>query len=563
MDVKTIFRNLVTNQYMENYDYSDHLSRFSFQTVFYRTAHTYCCCSCAFEFEFLEFISDTGEVDEELYEKIVKSIIDGKCPHADKVGKEQLKETSICGLNIAAGVGTEEAVKETLQHNHTITEGLFQMSHYHSAIIKNKYNIAVLISDTFFLSPYEPNNLIPYASRSEDKIHIKVAQYFPLELCVHTRDNRSLKTFLQPLNEIAGLPKALEFTMKHHLLDMQEDLLEYIKDISLYHYINNTRSSPYFLHSIINCLKLAIMYNKPNILDRLLNYLPSQVLTDVSDSDLCVALGREECKQVFIKHRCFNQRRLSLNKEISTLLHVLENFYDDFKMEIMEDLKQVTANNQEKSRNYLNAFLHEHSNMEKTAIVKVALQLGADVDSVVNFGKTPLICLLKGNRHNDVITKGVRETLEAFINENPDVELNKAAVGLAIETDARKRRENHYGVPIFDDYKTDLKEYGLYGYKMEDDDSALNFLAPLLMECGFPVTQNVLLDSTNKPLHQSEHMYIQKYLDGPRPLKVRCRDVLRNHFKGRKIHKFVEMSDYPHTIKDFILLKPILHTLFK
>ena len=105
------FRNLVTNQFMENIDYSR--EKYSFLTVFYTSSSTYCCCSCAHNHEYLEYISDTGEVDENVYENIVKSLANGKCPHAESVPEYQLVPTSITALHIAAAVGTERAVKKT------------------------------------------------------------------------------------------------------------------------------------------------------------------------------------------------------------------------------------------------------------------------------------------------------------------------------------------------------------------------------------------------------------------------------------------------------------------
>ena len=109
------FRRMVTNQFMENVEYMR--EKYSFLTVFSKSdstlalGSTYRCCSCAHDHEYLEYILDTGEVNEKLFDKIVKSLAIGKCHHADAVSKDQLVSTSITGLHIAAAVGTERAIK--------------------------------------------------------------------------------------------------------------------------------------------------------------------------------------------------------------------------------------------------------------------------------------------------------------------------------------------------------------------------------------------------------------------------------------------------------------------
>ena len=62
MEPNQEFRNLVANEYMRDFDYG---KGFSFQTVFYKTAYSYCCCPCGYEHEYMDYISDTGEINEE------------------------------------------------------------------------------------------------------------------------------------------------------------------------------------------------------------------------------------------------------------------------------------------------------------------------------------------------------------------------------------------------------------------------------------------------------------------------------------------------------------------
>ena len=79
------------------------------------------------------------------------------------------------------------------------------------------------------------------------------------------------------------------------------------------------------------------------------------------------------------------------------------------------------------------------------------------------------------------------------------------------------------------------------------------------MECGFPISQNNLMTSLNAELHPSVRLYIQNYLESPRPLKMICRNVLRKHFKGSTVHEYMTLFKCPRGIKDFVLLKPLVY----
>ena len=96
---------------------------------------------------------------------------------------------------------------------------------------------------------------------------------------------------------------------------------------------------------------------------------------------------------------------------------------------------------------------------------------------------------------------------------------------------------------------------------------ALNFITPLLIECGFTITRKDIhvfeacyLDAERESrrlfLDPAVKEYLERSLKTPRQLTKICRDVLRKHFKGRKIHKFVEVHILPEQIREFILLKP-------
>ena len=89
----------------------------------------------------------------------------------------------------------------------------------------------------------------------------------------------------------------------------------------------------------------------------------------------------------------------------------------------------------------------------------------------------------------------------------------------------------------------------------------MNFVAPFLIECGFPVTRCVLTDALDMPLHASEVIYIKQYLTVPRSLAMICRDALRRHFIGRDIFRFMEIVKCPKRIKETVLMTKLLRRI--
>ena len=89
-DTESVFRNLVNDIYMPNFDYLE--TKFSFHTVFHKDLYSYCMCRCGYDHEQFDYISSTsGKINEEKFYKVLKCILDGKCPHTSQVPKEYVK----------------------------------------------------------------------------------------------------------------------------------------------------------------------------------------------------------------------------------------------------------------------------------------------------------------------------------------------------------------------------------------------------------------------------------------------------------------------------------------
>ena len=106
-------------------------------------------------------------------------------------------------------------------------------------------------------------------------------------------------------------------------------------------------------------------------------------------------------------------------------------------------------------------------------------------------------------------------------------------------------------------YITDTKEHGHLGF--DDALLPLNYFGTFLIECGFPVDKAQIMKYLPlKRLPIAVHDYLVNYLETPKSLMGCCRDALRRRFIGRNIHRYVEISNCPKKIKDFILMKQLL-----
>ena len=301
------FRSLVTNQFMENIDYSR--ENYSFLTVFYTSRPTYCCCSCAHNHEYLEYISDTGEVDENMYENIVKCLANGKCPHAETVPEYQLVPTSITAMHIAAAVGMDRAVRENIDicfsYLHMIAGGFFNLYPFDTAILKKQTNICNLLAD-YWLSDDLGPIVFPIVSTVNDS-SLLVQEVSRLEICVRQRNNQLLQAITTSFSRILGfedtclrsiklilaprpgLAYALQFTMKYDLVTQQQTLVQYMQLLKNYNLLSDELK--------IDCLLSVLMYNKHKVLKQMLTFLD---LNDSNDSKFiskcCMVLQkRGEC----------------------------------------------------------------------------------------------------------------------------------------------------------------------------------------------------------------------------------------------------------------------------
>ena len=241
------------------------------------------------------------------------------------------------------------------------------------------------------------------------------------------------------------------------------------------------------------------------------------------------------------------------------------------------------------------------------SVVRALINLGANID--IPLAHTPQTCInLQENNYNGqslleyilnnrLVYKGFREVIELFLYENISLAKNELLVSYIIKRELmvsnfiKRYRPGEMSqtdqsiqpvkiimdaIPhedIFPSLITLLIE-AEFKYCLSDIEDALELFKDFssidnsTTSAEDPV-ENSLASMLRRKLHNYEHSFTQgpvkAYLQGclsePRPLMLRCRDVLRNHFPRRQIHRYVSVMDISNQIRDFLLLKPILQKL--
>ena len=564
MDKGTLFRKLMKNRFIEDIDYKNAL--FTFQTVFHKSAICYCCCPCAFEHEFFDYVSDKGEIDEDYLEQIVDRINKGQCPHVCEVSVEYITETGVNGIHIAAVVGPETVVWKHLDSKYYLDSlgTVFHLSPYETAMIKNN-------AKTFGLYLNDlPNHLrhksyfrtfLSCERAIADKKYISLEFTSILQMCVKHENMILLKTVLLPnlLYNGADIAEALAVAFKNKLVDFQELLIKYMSSLA-----SQGCKFKYFLK---DSSMVAIFYDRPAVLDQILSFCLSEdtlVKAAGSLAEVCFMLRRTHCQEILSKYKIYAKKAIDNhdNFTLKTLLNLLLKFSGEFKHEIVGLLKTIpnvheAVNCKEVIGSGTLLFhnlplIHQYLTNRNIDAVKTMIDIGANIDSICSERNTPLTHILSHPYYDSMYD--FRRLLELLIFWNPNTkQLNKSAVKLGVKIDTRV---DEYSSNIDGNYQTDGKPHFIYGH--DSNACAMNFVAPLLIECGFHAPRRLLIEARNKDLHPAVLEYIVQCLDEVRPLKLQCRDRLRSHYKGRGIHCFMATAEIPSTIKDYILLKNVL-----
>ena len=583
------FHNLVNNQFMPSFDYAG--TDISFKTVFFISDYSYCCCMCGYEHEYFDYISESGKINEETYDKIVKCLSEGKCPHVDKMSPECLKETGYYAINLATAVGTKQAL------NHHVTgylrtavcrnSHLFHLGPFEIALMKNPHAATLPVMEQFATShPINTRKHLYVQRLGKHAARTKIAFMSNLENCIGRNDQDLIEKciwFEKPFVEVVT---ALNLACKQKQdSDVKQSILENYFTVMK----EKDRTGCYLL----KLCKVAIIYNDCRLLGKILK---SSVISKKLKKSfellyfICYVLEFKTCLVTLIQCNVPMSIALTPAQQVDCFVDLLD--YGHLRDKAITALKQISnvSDILNSELEFQGSFLHYYifklmtkgnyycsqrsldTGNSYCQVLKSIVDMDPNsISSMDGHGQTPLMNLLQNQSVNFIPI--VRQAAEILIYENPDIRKDTRSILYGIERDLEMKDHGNYihratynrhwqnsFIPDLNEgFLMDGHHHGMFGY--DDQDSfPFNFFVPLLIEAGFPLSRadRRALESKCTDLHPSEAAYIVDYLGGIRPLTLCCRDTLRRHFKGRQIHAFVKKLDMPEKIRDFILLKTLL-----
>ena len=368
---------------MPNFDYLKTI--FSFLTVFRMTKFSYCICRCGYEHEHFEYISSSGEINEAMFEKVLRCILDGKCPHTDRMPEEYIKETGVSGLHVAAAVGTTDATEATPLPWHEGYDG------YQGLCLSSPCSVAVIKNSKAALVPNMWSFAYVWGSYGDwifenidglcvliaetlcdeetgERIKLKIMPH--LQYLVKKRNIQILKMYrCRKITPDFWFLSVLELALKSNFADVAEILLHHKNLIS--GLVGEEKSFPYqpVTEEVEECCKLAIVYDHPNVLDQVLeivmreivpiypphNRLASDMLQRLSK--LCASIQREKYMKTVLYHECILSQSdapiVSQSEQVTILTNLLLH-YGHTEDEIVPLLKLIP---------YISTFKHKEGTL--------------------------------------------------------------------------------------------------------------------------------------------------------------------------------------------------------
>ena len=557
MNKAALFQDLVVNDFIPGFDYSS--QNFFFETVFYVCGHSYRCCSCAFDHEYINYISDNGDVDAKIFEKITKSIKEGKCQHVDGASRQHISTTKINGMHIAAVKGIKEAVTPNVVVQLRQTDapsGLFGITPYQMAFLKGRHEMLKPLRDGYNSSICD--QFLLYCSRKGRlNEYTEMKSISLVELCVRKNNTDLLHHIVETPSNVLGLSNAVEYIFKHHLVEMETVLLRNLDNC--------------LVQEDFESIELALIYDKPEFLDVMLQYVSTSTSFQERIARLYTlarTLKREKCIQVLSKYDA--NEGIGTMDDANTFGHLLEfllkypHLLQDHLISVLKTLPEIinVLNGTEQMGRYIHNFINENFLHLDAKKLEVLFDLETQVISRESDPSVLHHILCKQAEPDTlpaIIYRRFRKVIELCLSHNvchqtksESVKMPSSMIGLATTIDEKINNMTRTHLTEVDSLIMDGATHSFVGQN-DADSVALNFIAPLLIHYGVPCCRKELDGFQFATLHPMEQEYLRNCTRNPRTLMLRCRDVLRQTFIGGRIREVLGESNVPRELKSFIL----------
>ena len=293
-NISEIFQKLVLNNHMIPKGQRDYV--FSFRTVFRISEYlTYCWCPCAYEHENFNYISETGDINQQMFEKIAESVKTGTCPHVDMASEECVTFTNVGGIHVVAAVGSEERILcylKNMSHKQSkhrfiptcipvrdldpiYITGKFKQTPYSIALLKNRAVVDNKEYDVFkqFLrmriipADYELCTLIHGNRDCENSATVKLKHGSLPGICLQQQSMEKLRCIISTLLPVAQSSKIAKVYEIVYRQDTENKLLSDIYTLmsTKLQEVETKRSELNFVAETL------IVCNQPDQLEKLIN----------------------------------------------------------------------------------------------------------------------------------------------------------------------------------------------------------------------------------------------------------------------------------------------------
>lgn len=567
LELVTCFRRLISCD--ESLKLSSNHS-FYFKTVCYTSNNVTHACVCGYEHEYFDYISRSGDIDKEVFEKICRSLEDGKCPHVDNYEDNVIATTGVTALRIAVAVNNVTCFEQIISKAYNeMTEGfLFKLTYLHIAAIRRNEAIAEYPHKlkTKMILPYDKLfGNFPLVSRdSRYRTDFLVVPNATLwYLCMKENLVRTVQ-FLLPYQYTIGLQRVPDVVNRAIFeaiylgkVEITEVLLRYTKHT----FGRNTVLQPVtayiaYLSTILSdhseFISIISNYFQPPTVPPL---RPELLSPNPSLFNLAANLGLDECKSMLadLNPDCINEMHQAF--DVSPYFCLISKnviMSDEIKADAVKRFSMCGLDINLRDKNGQTVLYHALcADNSCYKVTQALLECGADAESVDEHENSAVAALLTHSRHQySMYTK-----LKSLLYHNVSLEKVPFALGFALDIDLK----SYLSRSEFP-WLHQTSRFEIITDSEHDPDNA-HYITQLLLRAGS--SPKTLVDADIELIRCHPDLY--RLLDDVlytvsefRSLKVLSRTALRRHFVGRQIHKFVELMKLPASIRDFILIERFL-----